>query len=334
MSLPARQFVDSPAHPPPVHLTVISGLPGGFPDPLQLPNPLRQGGRLRSLLMTLAHVHVLVGGAVAVGTWMVQRMAQLPVELAPCLGAFLTFFSIYALDRVAAEPEADAINHPERRHFTRRHARVLLVLAIAAYAAALVLGASAGVGRTLVMLLPLAGVLVYSFPFVPRPLARRLGFRRLKEILFVKNALVASIFASTMTLAPIPAEGKVATSALAVMWLFFFVRGFINTVVFDMRDELGDRRHGIRTLPVVLGPRRTRRLMHGLNLGLGVFLLLVPALGLAPPAFAALAVGTPLATWYLNRTAQPGSKHFLCDVIVDGEMYVAGLAMLIALSFV
>jgi 4-hydroxybenzoate polyprenyltransferase len=282
--------------------------------------------------MTLAHVHVLLGGAVGVGTWMVQRVAGLPPSLAPCLGAFLTFFSIYALDRVAAEPEADAINHPERQRFARRHARVLLGLAIGAYALALVLGAYEGLGRFLVMLLPLAGVLVYSFPFVPRPLARFLGFRRLKEILVVKNALVASIFASTVTLAPIPAEGKL-TGAIVVMWVFFFVRGFINTVVFDIRDEEGDRRHGIRTLPVVLGPERTRKVLHGLNLGLGVFLLLVPALGLAPPAFSALAVGTPLATWYLNRTAQGGSMHFLCDVVVDGEMYLAGLALLLALTF-
>ena len=283
--------------------------------------------------MMLAHVHVLMGAAVGVGVWIVQRVAGLPVELAPCLGAFLAFFSIYALDRVAAEPEADAINHPDRQRFSRRYARVLLGLAIGAYLLALVLGARAGVERFLVMLLPLAGVLVYSFPFVPRPLARWVGFRRLKEVLVIKNALVAGIFASTMTLAPIPAEGKVAAGTLAVIWVFFFVRYFINAVVFDIRDEQGDRRCGIRTLPVVLGPDRTRRLLHGMNLALGIFLLLVPALGLAPPAFAALAVGTPLATWYLNRTAQPGSMHFLCDVVVDGEMYLAGLALLVTLGF-
>jgi 4-hydroxybenzoate polyprenyltransferase len=326
MSLPARQLVESPAHPSPVHLAVINA----FPE--ELSASLSLGARLQGFLMTLAHLHVLLGGAVAVGAWMVQRVAGMPFSLSPCVGAFLTFFSIYALDRVAAEPEVDAINHPERQRFSSRHARVLLGLAIAAYVIALVLGACEGARRFLVMLLPLAGVLVYSFPFVPRPLARWLGFRRLKEILVVKNAVVASIFASTVTLAPLPAEGKVASGAIMVMWVFFFVRGFINTVVFDMRDEQGDRRHGIRTLPVVLGPARTRRLLHGLNLALGVFLLVAPALGLAPPAFSALAVGTPLATWYLNRTAQEGSMHFLCDVVVDGELYVAGLALLVGMS--
>jgi 4-hydroxybenzoate polyprenyltransferase len=328
MSLPARPFVESSAHSTPVHLSVVSTLPAELPDSLGL------GDRLRSVLVMLAHVHVLLAGAVAVSTWMVQRMMGLEAELAPCLGAFLTFFSIYALDRVAAEPEADAINHPERESFSRRHARVLLGLAVAAYVISLGLGARKGLGGFLVMLLPLAGVLVYSFPFVPRPLAHWLGFRRLKEVLVVKNALVASIFASTVTLVPMPTKGKAATGTFTVMWVFFFVRFFINTVVFDMRDEQGDRQCGIRTLPVVLGPERTRRLLHGMNLALGVFLLLAPALGVAPPAFSALAVGTPLATWYLNRTAQPGSMHFLCDVVVDGELYVAGLALLVSLVFV
>ncbi|HEX8705958.1 MAG TPA: hypothetical protein VF815_44390, partial [Myxococcaceae bacterium] len=100
------------------------------------------------------------------------------------------------------------------------------------------------------------------------------------------------------------------------------------------RDELGDRKCRIRTLPVVLGPERARQLLHGMNLALGVFLLLVPALGLAPAEFSVLAVGTPLATWYLNRTAQPGPMHFLCDVVVDGEMYLAGLALLVAVNLI
>ncbi len=327
MSLPARQFVESPAHSPPVHLTVIHTLPE------ELSESLGQGERLRGFLMKLAHVHVLLGGAVAVGTWMMQWAAQLPVKLAPCLGTFLTFFSIYALDRVAAEPEADAINHPERDSFSRRNARVLLGLAIAAYVLALGLGAWESTERFLVMLLPLAGVLVYSFPFVPRPLARWLGFRRLKEVLVVKNALVASIFASTMTLAPIPVDYEVATSTFAVMWVFFFVRFFINSAVFDIRDEQGDRKCGIRTLPVVLGPERARQLLHGLNLALGAFVLLAPALEWAPPEFSVLAVGTPLTIWYLNRTAQPGPLHFLCDVVVDGELYLAGLALVATLYF-
>lgn len=282
--------------------------------------------------MRLAYAQLVLAGAAAVGTWMVQVLAELPRDPAPSVAVLLVFFSIYTLDRVAAEPETDALNHPERERFARRHARKLLGLAGAAYAVALVLAVRGGRGRLLVLVLPLVAVVLYSFPFVPRPLARRLGFARLKEILVVKNGVMAGTFATTLTLAPLPQHGVRALRTLAALWGFLFVRFFINSVVFDLRDVHGDRLHGIRTLPVVLGCDRTRWLLHALNLALGAFALAVPGLGLGPPAFAALAVGTPLATWYLRRISGAAPMHFLCDVVVDGELYLAGLALLLAIG--
>lgn len=293
------------------------------------PDTFGRGARIQAWLMSLAYVQVILAGAAALGAWMVQVLARLPARPEPIVAVGLVFFSIYALDRAAAEPETDALNHPERERFVRRHARKLLALAVAAYAVALGLAAREGWGRVCILLLPLLAVLLYSFPFVPRPLARRLGFSRLKDILVIKNVVVAATFATTLTLAPVPMQGAPAVRTLAAFWLFLFGRFFINSAVFDLRDEHGDRLKGIRTLPVVLGGHRSRRLLHALNLALGVFALAVPLLGWAPPAFATLAVGTPFATWYLRRMAGPGSLHFLCDVVADGELYVAGLAFLV-----
>jgi 4-hydroxybenzoate polyprenyltransferase len=288
------------------------------------------GSHVHSLLMRLAYAQLVLAGAAAVGVWIVQVLAGLPREHEPIVAVFLVFYAIYVLDRVMAEPDTDALNHPERERFARRHARKLLGLSVAAYGVALVLASQGGLRRLLILLLPLVAVLLYSFPFVPRPLARWLGFSRLKEILVVKNMVMAGTFATTLTLAPLPAQGAPVPHTLAALWVFLFVRFFINSIVFDMRDEHGDRLQGIRTLPVVLGGGRTRQLLHVLNLALGAFLLAIPALGLGPPAVSALAVGTPLATWYLWRFPRSGSLHFLCDVVVDGELYVAGLALLLA----
>lgn len=294
------------------------------------PAPVGRGAHLQAWLSALAYAQVLLAGAAAVGTWMVQALVRLPSRLEPIVAVGLVFFSIYALDRAAAEPETDSLNHPERERFVRRHARKLLGLAVAAYAVALGLAAREGGYELGVLLLPLVAVLLYSFPVVPRPLARWLGFRRLKDILVIKNVVVAATFATTLTLAPVPMGGAAAGSTLVAFWLFFFIRFFINSIVFDVRDEHGDRLKGIRTLPVVMGARPTLRLLHGLNLALGVFVLAAPVLGWAPPTFAVLAVGTPFAMGYLRRLAGPGSPHFLCDVVADGELYVAGLALLVA----
>ena len=293
------------------------------------PEPLGRRAHLQVWLQGLAWAQVLLAGATAVGTWMIQALARLPARPEPIVEVGLVFFSIYALDRTLAEPDTDSLNHPERERFVRRHARKLLGLAVAAYAVALGLAAREGWGQVGVLLLPLAAVLLYSFPFVPRPLGRWLGFRRLKDILVIKNVVVAATFATTLTLAPVPPRGAVEVHTLVAFWLFVFVRFFINSIVFDVRDEHGDRLKGIRTLPVVMGAHRTLRLLHGLNLALGGFTLVAPVLGWAPPAFAALAVGTPFAMGYLRRMAGPGSLHFLCDVVADGELYVAGLALLV-----
>jgi 4-hydroxybenzoate polyprenyltransferase len=284
--------------------------------------------RAQALLMRLAYVQLVLAGAAAVGVWIVQVLAGLPREPGPIMAVFLVFFAIYVLDRVAAEPDTDALNHPERERFARRHARKLLGLCAVAYGAALVLASRGGPGRVLILSLPLVAVLLYSFPFVPRSLARWLGFSRLKEILVIKNMVMAGTFATTLVLAPLPAQGAPVPRTLAALWVFLFLRFFINSVVFDMRDEHGDRLQGIRTIPVVLGVR-TRWLLHALNLALGAFLLAVPVLGLGPRAAAALAVGTPLTAWYLWYFVRTRSLHFLCDVVVDGELYVAGLALLL-----
>lgn len=290
---------------------------------------MRVVSRVQALLMRLAYAQVVLAGAAAVGVWIVQVLAGLPREPEPIVAVFLVFFAIYAIDRVAAEPDTDALNHPERERFTRRHARKLLGLCAVAYGAALVLALRGGLGRVLILALPLVAILLYSFPFVPRPMARWLGFSRLKEILVIKNMVMAGTFATVLVLAPLPAQGASVPWTLTALWGFLFVRFFINSVVFDMRDEPGDRLKGIQTIPVVLGGGRTRQLLHALNLALGVFLLAMPVLDLGPPAVAALAVGTPLTGWYLWRFVRTRSLHFLCDVVVDGELYVAGLALLL-----
>ncbi|HEX2202249.1 MAG TPA: UbiA family prenyltransferase, partial [Longimicrobium sp.] len=222
--------------------------------------------------------------------------------------------------------------HPERARWARRHARRMRASAAAAYLGALALAGSRGLAAAAVALLPLAVVLVYSFPFVPAPLARRLGFRRLKEVLVVKNVVVALTLAATPVLLAAAARrgGPVPWTPLGAAGAFLFARWWINTVFFDLRDEAGDRENGVRTIPVVLGRAPTLRLLHATNALLGAGAVVAPAAGLAPPAFALLALGSVYAWAYLRRFARGGDPHFLCDVVADGEILVLAAVVLAA----
>lgn len=284
--------------------------------------------RLRALLVFLARANLLLALSVAASAWMAQALAGLPAEPVAPLAAFLAMYAVYSLDR-AAEPDADARTHPERARWARRHARRMRATAAAAYVVALALAGTRGLAAAAVALLPAAVLLVYTFPFVPAPLARRIGFRRLKEVLVVKNVVVAFTLAATPTLlVAATAGGAVGWTPLLATGAFLFGRWWINTVLFDLRDEAGDRENGVRTLPVALGRRRTLRLLHGANAVLGIGAIATPPAGLAPPVFALLALGSAYAWVYLRRFAAGGDPHFLCDVVADGELLgAAGVVM-------
>jgi 4-hydroxybenzoate polyprenyltransferase len=287
---------------------------------------------VRASLVLLARGNLLLAFSVAASVWLVQVMARLPVEPITPLIAFLVIYAIYSLDRAAEADTADRLTHPERARFCRRNARLMQGSALVAYGVALVLAARLGHGCFAVALLPLAAVLLYSFPFLPAPIARRVGFSRLKEVLVLKNVVVAATLTALPTLLPVVAAGGVVD--VAPVWtvgLFLFARWWANTVLFDVRDEAGDRANGIRTVPVVLGGARTLGVLHSVNTVLALVALAAPLFALVPVGFAFLGVSSLYAWSYLRRIASGGDMHFLCDVVCDGELLVlvGGLVLVV-----
>ena len=284
------------------------------------PHPRAVPRRIRAALNFLAHANVVLALSQAAATWIVQAVAGLPHDPVPPLAAFLAFYGIYSLDR-AADAHADQRTHPERAGFSARNAAFLWGSALLASAGAVAVAATRGLPSALAALLPLAALLLYSFPVVPAPLARRLGVRRVKEVLVLKNVHVAATLAATATLLAC-ADASVPAGPVVAVGLFLFGRWWINTLFFDLRDEDGDRANGVRTVPVVLGRARTLRLLHAGNVLLAAAVVSASALGLAPPGFALLAASSAYAWAYLRAMARGGDPHFLCDVVADAELVV------------
>ena len=284
----------------------------------------------RVLLVSLARANLVLAASVAASSWMVQALAGLPPDPVPPAVSFLVMYAVYSLDR-AAEPEADLRTHPERARFARRHARRMRLSALGAYALALLAASTHGGDTVAAALLPLAVVLPYSFPFLPARVARRVGFARLKEVLVLKNAVVAFTLAATpVLLALSAAEGVPGRGPALAVGAFLFGRWCVNTVFFDVRDETGDRENGVRTIPVAIGRRATLRALHALNALLAALALSAPLLGWAPARFALLAASSVYAWAYLRRFAAGGDPHFLCDVVSDGELLVLAAIVLAA----
>lgn len=77
---------------------------------------------------------------------------------------------------------------------------------------------------------------------------------KLKQGLGVKNFVVAFIWASTIIALIYPAENL----QLLLVFIFFFLKSFINTVLFDCKDIKGDLEAGLNTFPVYFGEKKTR----------------------------------------------------------------------------
>lgn len=285
---------------------------------------------LRALLVWLARVNVLFALCLGATAWAVQRLLGLAPEPRAPLVVLLTMFSIYTLDRVG-DREGDERTHPERVVFAGRHARVLTWLAVGAYGVALAVAWSRGPWAVACAALPLVSLALYSLPFVPREWVRRWGWVRLKERLGVKSLVVAGTLAALGVLMPVAvAGGGVRGWAMVLVGGALLGRMLINVVVFDIRDEEGDRHNGVRTLPVVLGRERTLRWLQGLNGALALLALGAPLSGQVGWGFATLVGSSLYAGAYLWALPRSRDVHFLCDVVVDGELLV--LAGLVALG--
>ena len=176
------------------------------------------------------------------------------VDFSLLLAAFFLTFTVYNLNKLSDIKE-DSINLPERARFISKNKKFITYVTIISYLAALSLSFLQNFLATFVILFPFCIGLIYSI---------KLSNFRLKDILAVKNIVVALPWAVMGTFLPLAVLYTVLTKIMLIFY-FFFIRLFINTVLFDVRDIEGDRMSGVRTIPVVFGRQKTKTLLFSLN---------------------------------------------------------------------
>ncbi len=170
-----------------------------------------------------------------------------------CIAGGLVIYTVYTIDRTL-ESKEDATNRKELNGSRKEIglAAALLAFLIGSY------------------LLAKEGLLIIAFiPLVIGYLYSK-GIKigrfsiRLKGRAGVKNLVVGLTWgACTAGLA-----GKSCGSIVPVILIFIFfgVKLFVNSTIYDFRDIKGDTLAGIETLPVSLGEKNTRNLLTGMHL--------------------------------------------------------------------
>jgi 4-hydroxybenzoate polyprenyltransferase len=223
--------------------------------------------------------------------------------------------------------EEDSVNVPERESYVKGKEKTLLALCIISYSVALLLGYIVNPVSVLVFLFPLIIGILYSLEVSPK-------LPRLKNVPGMKNFSVTLSWTVGAVFIPVALHYP-GFWITFLLFFFVFVKFLVNTMSFDIRDIEGDKKRGVRTIPVLLGKSKTKLLLLGIQSTLIVWLLIVVSEGIFPHYWLVFVFSIIYGFWYIHYFSENRKLEvFSRDLFVDGEwMILAALCFLVNLNF-
>jgi 4-hydroxybenzoate polyprenyltransferase len=234
---------------------------------------------------------------------------------------FLTTFSTYGLNKLTDLRE-DSINNPERAKTIKKIELIFKLSVAMSFFFSLLLGFFESILTLPILLFPLLLGILYSVR-----LTRKIP--RLKDITGVKNLTIALSWAVGSTFLPLIYLANKEILLIILVFYLFFLKSYINSIIFDIRDIDGDRLNGVRTIPVLLGRERTKILLLILNSTLFLWLMIYQFFFMK--YFYVLFFSIVYGYWYIIHFCRDGPKPGKSmDLLVDGEfIYLAIITLII-----
>ena len=229
--------------------------------------------------------------------------------------------------------KADRYNDPEREAFYRGHQRFLICLALFSGAAGLLVAYSQGMTTFLVLLMMSILGLSYNIKLIPRTLFNG-KYSRIRDISGSKTILIAVAWGVVTSVLPAISAGSPV--GMKTMLVFFWATGlaFARTAFFDILDMQGDRIVGKETIPILMGEKKSMRMLKTI-LGIWVVLIVFPALmGIIPALGLGLSVCPAamltLISMHENGLMLPGIR---LEFLVESHFFLAGMVTLLYSAF-
>jgi len=234
---------------------------------------------------------------------------EVSANLSLILAAFFVTFTVYGLNKLT-DIEEDSINLPEMDGFIEKNKYYIIYTVITSYIAALSLSFLQNPWAILIILFPFCMGVLYS--------VKILNFR-LKDIIGIKNIVVALSWAVMEAFLPLAVLAKAPTQIMLI-FCFVFIKLFIHSILFDVRDIEGDRMSGVRTIPVVFGREKTKNLLLILNSTLIPWLAISYLSGFFHQYLFVLIFAIAYGYGYILHFCKGGLKiGKSLDLLVDGE---------------
>ncbi|MFH1114650.1 MAG: 4-hydroxy-3-methylbut-2-enyl diphosphate reductase [Pseudomonadota bacterium] len=250
-----------------------------------------------------------------------------PVGGLPVAVTMLFVISMHLLNRLQERSGAVRFNTPEIAAFYARHRTLLGTIGVIASVAAVILSYWMSIYSCILLTGMVVAGRLYTEPLFSASTLPKIRWRSLKDLPGSKTPLVAAGWAVSASVLPVlGAEPPASLPALAVSFVFAAGMVFWRTAMSDLLDIQGDRIVGRETIPILIGVKRTRRLL----------LALVGAEALLLMGSAAAGVITPIGYWLLTSVSVFGiflmlfrRRHLVdrlwFEGVIDGNFVLAGL---------
>ena len=248
--------------------------------------------------------------------------------------AALYVLSMHTLNHLMGR-QSDRFNDPERSEFYIQHRLLLSILAIAAGGAGLWTAYHMGWIPFLILLLMSVLGLSYNLKLIPAWFPKQPKYKRIKDIPGSKTILIAVAWGVVCAVFPsFERPGGMGLSMLLTFfWATLFV--FVRTAFFDVLDMQGDRIVGKETLPILMGEKRTLRVLKLLLLISTGILVLASVFGLFNRLGFALAICPVLMLFNILANEKelmlPGIH---LEFLIESQFVLAGVMALVWAIFV
>jgi 4-hydroxybenzoate polyprenyltransferase len=267
-----------------------------------------------SVLTLLVHSNLVIATAATSVAVTSMVLVDRPLDPLPLFIVFSATFFVYSVNR-ATDVEEDELNVPGRAAFTRSYGRGCVAVGVVLYALGVGVAVARGLPKAEFLVLPVGAAVLYSMA-------------RLKRVLFMKNLLVGVAWGMIPLGVGAYYDTLLSVEILSLAAVFAMMLT-VAAAVFDVKDIHGDRRAGVRTVPIRFGVRATRVAAAGVSLAVGVGVLVAVAGGIIPPRFLVLHGFLGYVLAYIPF-ATPDRGPLFYGLVVDGEhVFLAVLVLLV-----
>ncbi|WP_292463641.1 UbiA family prenyltransferase [Methanolobus sp.] len=215
---------------------------------------------------------ILVSISGALRIYIAFLLIQAQYIVLHCIAGGLIIYSVYTLDR-AMDSEEDAVNRAELRGASKKFTLFICLLCFVIGASILATG-----GLLSIAFLPLVTGYLYTKGLNIGSLKIKL-----KGGMGIKNTVVGLTWGAFI--AGIAGHSAQSSIATLIVFLFFGMKLFVNSTIYDFKDIKGDSLAGIKTLPVSLGENKAKALIfciHTASHLMLLFFLLKGTIGFEP----------------------------------------------------